>query len=139
MCRNIYCSLLNASHHAVVMSLCSTLACHLSTVFTFHFSHFSEPATISLTSSPSSPVMAGVTVTLTCSLSLPSGVTDTPEFQWEGPHWAATPNSSTSELTLSEILPSQAGWYSCTASVRGSITTYIDIFVQGLLYDYNFC
>ena len=43
-----------------------------------------ESAIISLTPSPSS-IMAGDIVTLTCTITLPSGVTDTPVFQWEGP------------------------------------------------------
>ena len=43
-----------------------------------------DPVIISLTSSPSSSVMAGDTVTLNCSVTLPTGVTGSPYFHWEG-------------------------------------------------------
>ena len=97
-----------------------------------------EPVTISLTSSPSSPVMAGESVTLTCSVTLPDGVTSTPDFQWEGPGGVTlTPAASTtsgqtvsSDLTLSEISTSQAGQYTCTATLYGSNTTSTTITVQ---------
>ena len=97
-----------------------------------------EPATVSLTSSPSSPVMAGESVTLTCSVTLPDGVTGTPDFQWEAPGGVtltpATPTTSGgtvfSDLTLSEISTSQAGQYTCTATLSGSITTSTTITVQ---------
>ena len=95
-----------------------------------------DPATISLT--PYSPtVMAGDTVTLTCSLALPSGVTDTPVFQWEGPAVTPTPDDPTSSggvvssiLTLTSVSISEAGLYSCTASLRGNISTNTIITVQ---------
>ena len=92
-----------------------------------------EPATISL--APSSPaVIAGDSVTLTCSLSLPSGVTGTPVFQWEGPGVTADPTSSGgavfSILTLTNVSTSEAGLYSCTASLRGNISTNTTITVQ---------
>ena len=95
-----------------------------------------DPATISLT--PYSPtVMAGDTVTLTCSLALPNGVTGTPVFQWEGPGVTPTPADPTSSggvvssiLTLTSVLTSEAGLYSCTASLRGEISTNTIITVQ---------
>ena len=81
--------------------------------------------------------MAGDSVTLTCSVTLPDGVTGSPEFQWEGPGETpdpAAPSTSgqevTSELTLSPIRMSQAGQYTCTASLGGlswNISTDIDI------------
>ena len=88
----------------------------------------SEPAIISLTSSPSS----GDIVTLTCTVTLPSGVTDTPVFQWEGPGGVIpTPEDSmtngqtvSSDLILTAITTSQAGQYICTATL--SIYTYND-------------
>ena len=108
-----------------------------------------EPATISLTSSPSFSIMDGDTVTLTCFVTLPSGVTDTPLFQWEGSGVVTdTPNfqwegssgvSSTSmtngstvssDLTLDGISTSQAGEYTCNATLSGSITDSINITVQ---------
>ena len=98
----------------------------------------SEPATISLTSSPFSSIMAGDTVTLTCSLTLPHEVTGTPDFQWEGPGGVPlTPAASmtsgqtvSSDLPLNEITTSQAGQYNCTATLSGSITTSTTITVE---------
>ena len=100
------------------------------------FPDITEPATISLT--PSSPaVMAGDSVTLTCSLALPSGVTGTPVFQWERPGVTPTPDDSISSggvvssiLTLTSVSTSEAGLYSCTASLRGNISTNTIITVQ---------
>ena len=87
--------------------------------------------------SPSSPIMAGDTVTLTCSVTLPHGVTGTPDFQWVGPGVPPTPADPTtsgevvsSDLTLSEIATSQAGQYTCTATLNGSVNTSITIAVQ---------
>ena len=95
-------------------------------------SNSTEPVIISLTSSPSSSVMAGDTVTLTCSATLPTGVTGTPDFHWEGPGVTPTPADPTtnrqevsSVLTLSTISTSQAGQYICTATLNGSSVTNI--------------
>ena len=103
---------------------------------TMHISS-TEPAIISLTSSPFFPVMAGDTVTLTCSVTLPTGVTGTPDFQWEGPEVTpipADPTSSgqtvSSDLTLSEIATSQAGQYTCTAILNVSISHSVIITVH---------
>ena len=70
--------------------------------------------------SPSTPSpMAGKSVSLNCSVTPPSM-----EFQWEGPGDTLTPaNPSTSGhsiLTLSAVKTSQAGEYTCTATVEGS-------------------
>ena len=97
----------------------------------------SESAIISLSSPPSS-IMAGDIVTLTCTVTLPSGVTDTPDFQWEGPGGVTpTPEDSmtngqtvSSDLILTAITTSQAGQYNCTATLSGSITESIIITVQ---------
>ena len=101
---------------------------------------FMEETTISLTSSPSSPVMAGDTVTLTCSVTVPTRVTGAPDFQWEGPGVTPTPADPTtsgqvvsSDLTLSEIATSQAGQYTCTATLNRSNSSYISITVQSKL------
>ena len=95
----------------------------------------SEPATISPTSSS---IMAGGNVTLTCSVTLPLGVTGTPDFQWEGPGGVTlTPAASMTsgqnffnDLPLNEIATSQAGQYTCTATLIGSINTSTTITVQ---------
>ena len=97
-----------------------------------------EPATFSLSSSPSSPIVAGDSLTLTCSITLPAGVTGTPDFQWEGPGVTPTPAAHTtsgqevsSVLTLSAIATSQAGQYSCTATLSGSsVSTDLTVTVQ---------
>ena len=93
---------------------------------------------VSLSSSPLSPIVAGESLTLTCSVTLPAGVTGTPDFQWEGPGVTPTPAAPTisgkevsSILTLSAIATSQAGQYSCTATLSGSsVSTALTVTVQ---------
>ena len=79
--------------------------------------------------------MAGDTVTLTCSLTLPSGVTGTPDFQWQGPGGVTlTPTDSmtlSSDLVLNDIATSQAGQYTCSATLSGhTLSESIVIAVQ---------
>ena len=90
-----------------------------------------EPAIVSITSSPSSPVMAGDNITLTCSVTLPTGVTGTPDIQWEGP--GVSGQMVSSDLTLSEITTSQAGQYTCTATLSGSVSNSVNITVRSKL------
>ena len=84
--------------------------------------------------------MFGEIVTLTCSVTLSSGVTGTPVFQWVGPDGVTlTPDDSmtnglSSNLTLNEITTSQSGQYTCTATLIGTINTSLNIVVQGILY-----
>ncbi|CAI7989142.1 Protein sidekick [Geodia barretti] len=92
------------------------------------------PATISLTSSPPSPMMSGATVSLTCSISLPIDVTDASGIQWNGPGVTPTPVNSiisgrmiSSVLTFSGISTSQSGFYRCNFTLGGSISTNITI------------
>ena len=68
--------------------------------------------------------MAGESITLTCSVTIPYELNGIPEFQWEGPGETPDPAASstigqevTSQLTLSAIRTSQAGQYTCTASL----------------------
>ena len=84
-----------------------------------------EPVIISLTSYPSS---------LNCSVTLPTGVTGTPDFHWDGPGVPPTPADPTtngqevsSVLTLSSISTSQAGQYICTATLNGSSVTIVNV------------
>ena len=74
-------------------------------------------------------------------MTLPDGVTGSPEFQWEGP--GKTPDTAalstsgqevTSQITLSAIRTSQAGQYTCTAHLS-SIDCFatIDVHVQSEL------
>ena len=95
------------------------------------------PLTISLSPSTSSPV-AGESVSLTCSVTLPGAVSGSPVFQWAGPGDTPTPAApstsgqvATSTLTLSAVRTSQAGQYTCTASLEGStVSSAVDITVQ---------
>ena len=84
---------------------------------------------ISLCPSMSSP-MAGESVSLTCSITLPGAVNGTAVFQWVGPGDTSTPADPstsgqvvTSTLTFSAVRTSQAGEYTCTASVEGTTLT----------------
>ena len=88
-----------------------------------------DPVIISLTSSPSSSVMAGDNVTLTCSVTLPTRVTGIPDFRWEGPGEVTPADPTTNGQEVSSVLPlstistSQAGQYICTATLNGSSVT----------------
>ena len=98
-----------------------------------------DPLIISVSLSTSSP-MAGESVSLTCSVTLPGTVSGSPVFQWAGPGDPLTPAAPsasgqvvTSTLTLSAVRTSQAGQYTCTASVEGTTLTNssaVDITVQ---------
>ena len=96
-----------------------------------------DPLMSSLSPSTSSP-MAGDSVSLTCSVTLPGTVSGSPVFQWAGPGDTPTPAASsasgqvvTSTLTLSAVRTSQAGQYTCTASLEGSIvSSAVDVTVQ---------
>ena len=134
-------STVTTGHRATIgtfhQTLCHYTLCNGPKYTTCTFADITEPATISLT--PSSPtVMAGDSVTLTCSLSLPSGVTDTPVFQWEGPGVTDDPTSSggvvSSILTLTSVSTSEAGLYSCIASLRGEISTNTIITIQSKVF-----
>jgi len=65
-------------------------------------------------------------------------VSGSPVFQWAGPGDTPTPAAPstsgqvvTSILTLSAVRASQAGQYSCTASLEGStVSSAVDITVQ---------
>ena len=70
--------------------------------------------------------MAGESVSLTCSLTLPGTVSGSPVFQWVGPGdtpTAADPSTSgqvvTSTLTFSAVRTSQAGQYTCIVLLEG--------------------
>ena len=89
-----------------------------------------EPA-ISVTPSPFSTVMAGDTVTLTCSLTLFEELTVTPDLQWVGPGGVTLTGAYqvtigqtlfSSVLQLHWVRASQAGEYNCTA-ILGRYTT----------------
>ena len=85
--------------------------------------------------------MAGDNITLNCSATLPTGVTGTPDFHWEGPGVPPTPadlaingQEVSSVLTLSTIATSQAGQYICTVTLNGSsVANSINLTVQSEL------
>ena len=91
------------------------------------------------TSATDSLPMAGDRVTITCSVTLDEGVSGTLNFQWTGPGQTPNPTASstvgqvvTSRLILSAIKTSQAGVYTCSASLSGhSVSSTIDITVEG--------
>ena len=83
--------------------------------------------------------MVGDSLTLTCSVVLPDGVTGTPDYQWTGPAdvidtatHSSNDQSVSSVLTLSGIAPSQAGLYTCIATLANGASniTSITITVQ---------
>ena len=86
---------------------------------------------ISLVSSLESPILVGSTVTLTCSVSLaPGPYYDAPKFSWQGP--GLPPSnviSNSGVLTLSDITASNAGEYTCIASLYPniSLSTYVTV------------
>ena len=97
---------------------------------------FTESGSISICSSQSSPVTAGSAVNLTCSITLPSGVTSSPQFEWDGPLTKKIIRTGeegimSSQLTINDVEPSDAGPYTCTATLGGSVSTTINITVQG--------
>ena len=66
----------------------------------------------------------GSSYTLTCTVTLPTGVAVTPDVQWEGPGLsgdttgtvAGSGGTYTSELPLNPLSPSHGGDYTCTAT-----------------------
>ena len=95
---------------------------------------------ISLAPSTSSS-MAGESVSLTCSVTLPGTVSGSPVLQWAGPKDTPTQAVSstsgqvvTSTLTLSAVRTSQAGQYACIVHVEGPNQTvsiaFMNITVQ---------
>ena len=98
-----------------------------------------EPVAVSITPYPSATIMPGGSLTLNCSISLPSGIGHTPTFQWEGPEGSQNPTMSTpmliegrvSSLTVNDVQPADAGVYRCTVTLGGSITNSTAVNVQG--------
>ena len=97
-----------------------------------------ENTTIYLESSPYYKIEAGNDVTFTCSVILPSEVTDTPHFEWEGPGITTTTTDNAihfgqeavSEYTVHRIATYQTGLYSCFVSLHGNISTNMTISVE---------
>ena len=79
-----------------------------------------EPPTVTVAAP--GPAMAGSSLTLTCTVTLPTGVSETPTVQWEGPGLSTTGSvggsgsNYTSQQTLDPLTLSQAGDYTCTAT-----------------------
>ena len=97
-----------------------------------------ENTTIYLESSPYYKIEAGNDVTFTCSVILPSEVTDIPHFEWEGPGITTTTTDNAihfgqeavSEYTVYSISTYQTGLYSCFFSLHGNISTNMIISVE---------
>ena len=79
---------------------------------------------------------------LLCSVTLTTGVTGTPVFQWEDPGVIPTPADPTTNKhmffsvltdTFSEIQTSQAGEYTCTISVSVILTVWSEFIPQKTL------
>ena len=93
------------------------------------YDHLSQPL-ISALSAPtvavagSGSATVGSSYTLTCTVTLPTGVAVTPDVQWAGPGlsgnttWTVTGSGGTytSELPLNPLSPSHGGDYTCTAT-----------------------
>ena len=105
-----------------------------------HTNTHTDPMEISLTL-PSSPTISGQSVCLNCSITLPDTEGPSlgdPMFQWMGPGAPPAPSPpsttgqvTTSLLTLSAVRTSQAGQYTCTATLDGiSVTTTGTLTVQ---------
>ena len=113
--------------------------CHNDLYRVFVICLYADPLMISLSPSTSS-LTAGKSVSLTCSVTLPGSVSGSPVFQWTGPGDTPIPASSSttdqvvpSTLTLSAVRTSQAGQYTCTASLEGTTlanNTAVNITVQ---------
>ena len=74
----------------------------------------------------------GQQYTLTCNVSVASGVTGTPTVQWMGPSSSApivtggdftVSSTSSYTLTINPLRPSHAGQYTCQATVGGDTGT----------------
>ena len=97
-----------------------------------------ENTTIYLSSYPYYKIEAGNDVTFTCSVILPSEVTDTPHFEWEGPGITTTTTDNVirfgqeavSEYTVHGIATYQTGQYYCFVSLHGNISTNMTISVE---------
>ena len=90
---------------------------------------------------PSSPVMAGDSLTLTCSQTVLEGISGSPTLTWTR---GGVQQSTGSSLTFSSLLTSHGGVYTCTArltipeagvDVSGLNTTNVS--VQSMLASYN--
>ena len=81
--------------------------------------------------------MAEENLLLTCSISLPSGLIGTPSFNWTGPKKSYTATLDTHEgmffstLMLNGILPGDAGMYTCTVILGGSLNDSINVTLLG--------
>ena len=111
---------MTSTHH---FGLCTCIIATITVMFSSLFNVAQTSLLVSVSSS-NSTVMAGESITLTCSVTIPYRLNGIPEFQWEGPGETpdpAAPSTSgqevTSQLTLSAIRTSQAGQCTRTASL----------------------
>ena len=139
VCCTSYCS----HHYQVFIFLFLSHAnahTHTHTHVHAHTQTHTEPMEISLTLS-SFPTISGQSVSLNCSVNLPDTEGPSlgdPMVQWVGPGAPPPPSPpstagqvTTSLLTLSAVRTSQAGQYTCTATLDGiSVTTTGTLTVQ---------
>ena len=104
-----------------------------------------------MTVTASGSAMAGSSLTLTCTVTLPTGVSETPTVQWEGPGLSATGsvggsgNNYTSQQTLDPLTLSQTGDYTCIATYtvdgvpEGSDTVTITVTSEGWIVAPHSC
>ena len=87
--------------------------------------------TVNLLAIPSSGVEIGDYLSITCSATLPAELTGDILFQWDGPGGTLSIGLENT-LVISSIHSSQAGQYTCTASISFFvISKTMDIIVQG--------
>ena len=89
---------------------------------------------------PSSPVIAGESLTLTCSATVQEGISSSPTLMWT----SGSQQSTGSSLTLNPLLTSHGGVYTCTArltipeaGVDVSGLNTLNVSVQSKLASYN--
>lgn len=96
-----------------------------------------EPIDIDITSSSFSSIVAGDSVTITCTVTLPDSVPPTLNIDWQKPDDLYTPvypitsgQTVTSKLFISNIATSEAGKYTCNVTMSDTDHASIYITVQ---------
>lgn len=93
---------------------------------------------VTVTISPDTPTTVGGSVAMSCSATLPDGLSGTLSFQWEGPGGSITASGPENVLNISNIMLSQAGQYSCSVSIEFfTVTNSTDLIVQSKYKNYN--
>ena len=118
----VYCDIVSSGYIEMLSTLPPLLLSLI--VMGAHCQPSEEPPSVEVTASGSA--MAGSSLTLTCTVTLPTGVSEAPTVQWEGPGLSTTGSvggsgsTYTSQQTLDPLTLSQAGDYTCTATYTES-------------------